>query len=202
MEGAIMVRNREDAARTAIGYDRYGVGMCQMWTRTVFGAPSVGDVDRDGDADAVDGMKSEPAWAKHTGRTPPRGVPVAFSGGSKGFGHRAVSLGNGKIRSTDMTGGRYTPGIVGTTTIGEIERAIGVRYTGWSETISGIKIPEPPKPPPPPAPDPTRGKYVDAALEDARDARDNAKVGSNRRSVIQSAINSLKKIPFLGRKGS
>jgi len=50
-----------------------------------------------------------------------------------------------------MQNGRYASGIVGFATIEEIEKAMGVKYLGWSETISGQKIPaEPPPPPPPP----------------------------------------------------
>ena len=56
-------------------------------------------------AGCEDGWKSEPAKYKHPGdRNPPRGVPVSYLGGSHDNGHRAVSLGNGKIRSTDAGG--------------------------------------------------------------------------------------------------
>jgi hypothetical protein len=139
-----MVNTREQAARNAEAARTNVPGTCQLWTRTQFGAPSAGDQDRDGDADAVDGWKSEPISARHTDRNPPRGVPVAFSGGSRGFGHRAVSLGGGKIRSTDMTASGYKAGVVGTTSIAQIERSMGVKYTGWSETITGLTIPNPP----------------------------------------------------------
>lgn len=141
-----MVRNREEAARAAEQDQTNTPGMCQWQTRTWHDAPSAGDRDRDGDADAVDGWLSEPVSAKHYGdRNPPRGTPVAFKGGSRGFGHRAESLGGGKIRSTDMSddGLRYQPGNVGTTTIANIERAMGVKYLGWSSTITGLEIPVP-----------------------------------------------------------
>lgn len=150
-----MVRNREEAALAAERSQTNVVGTCQLWTRTQFNAPSAGDRDRDGDADAVDGWLSEPAEAKHYGdRNGPRGTPVAFKGGSRGFGHRAVNLGNGKVRSTDMSddGLRYQPGNVGTTTAANIERAMGVKLLGWSSTITGIPIPLPPNVVPPKAP--------------------------------------------------
>lgn len=147
-----MSTTREQAARNAEASKTNVPGTCQLWTRTQFGAASAGDQDRDGDADAVDGWKSEPISARHTDRNPPRGVPVAFSGGSRGYGHRAVSLGGGKIRSTDMTATGYAPGVVGTTTIAQIERSMGVTYTGWSETISGNPIPNPQPAPPKPEP--------------------------------------------------
>lgn len=152
-----MVATRSQAIKNAEAARTNVPGTCQLWTRTIFGAPSVGDQDRDGDADAVDGWKSEPATTKHPGdRNPPAGVPVAFSGGSKGYGHRAVSLGGGKIRSTDMTSTGYRAGVVGTTTIAQIERSMGVSYLGWSETISGAAIEDDvtPKPKPKPVPPP------------------------------------------------
>lgn len=166
-----MVKSREEAARSAEASTSNTPGTCQLWTRTQYGALSAGDVDRDGDNDAVDGWKSEPLAARHLrDRNPPRGVPVAFSGGSKGYGHRAISLGGGKIRSTDMSddGQRWHAGNVGTTTISQIERSMGVTYTGWSETISGVEIPNPPPPPPPVPP---RKPWVSAAIKRLRARR-------------------------------
>ena len=146
-----MVYSREKAAQNAEKSNSNVPGTCQMWTRLKYDAPSAGDRDHDGDADAVDGWKSE--TKVHPGdRNPPRGVPVAFSGGSKGYGHRAISLGGGKIRSTDMRADGYQAGHVGTTTIAQIERSMGVHYLGWSETITGQKIPTPRTTPPPPKP--------------------------------------------------
>lgn len=150
------IRNREQAADAAEASHSYRAGACQLWTRTMFNADSVGDVDGDRDADAIDGWLSEPSSAKHyNDRNPPRGVPVTFSGGRRGFGHRAVSLGGGRVRSTDMSdnGLSYQPGNVGTTSIREIETSMGLDYIGWSETMSGVRIPMPPgAPQPPPKP--------------------------------------------------
>jgi GH25 family lysozyme M1 (1,4-beta-N-acetylmuramidase) len=132
-----MVATREEAARIAEASKTNEPGACQKWTRTLFGAPSAGDQDHDGDADAVDGWKSEPQSARHTDRNPPRGVPVAWSGGSHGFGHRAISLGGGKIRSTDAGGS----GRVATVDLSWPEQHWGLKYLGWSETIDGLPIP-------------------------------------------------------------
>jgi CW_7 repeat len=146
------------AAVKAEASERNNPGMCQAWTRGMYNAPSVGDVDKDGDADAVDGWKKEPEWARHSDRNPPRGAPVAFSGGSKGFGHRAISIGNGYIRSTDAP----QTGRVGTVTIGWIEKNWNMKYLGWSSTISGLQIPglpgktEEAKPAPKPEPAPSK----------------------------------------------
>ncbi len=151
------IRNREEAARAAEATQTNAPGMCQQVVRGWFNAPSVGDVDGDGSSDAEDGFKSEPASAVHTDRNPPRGTPLSFLGGRNDHGHRAISIGqyaNGeaRVRSTDFNGitKRSEAGVVGNGTIAELERAMGVTYRGWSETISGQKIPLPPAPEPEP----------------------------------------------------
>ncbi len=134
-----MVYNRSEVVERALAANGGAntPGMCQAWTRSIIGAHAVGDFDGDGDADAVDGWKSEPDSAKHYDRNPPAGVPVAWSGGGSGFGHRAVSVGNGRIASTDA-GGR---GIIAIQSIDWFERNWGMNYLGWSDTMSGIPIP-------------------------------------------------------------
>jgi hypothetical protein len=170
-----MVRNREEAASAAENTHRNTPGMCQHQTWVWFAGSSAGDRDHDGDADAVDGWLSEPAQAKHAGdRHPPRGVPVSWSGGSHGHGHRAISLGDGKIRTTDGDG----EGVVATRDLDWPEQAWGLHYLGWSETIDGQTIPVPP-PPPPPAPTRLTNfhaskpyydlKILDKAIENGRD---------------------------------
>ncbi len=187
-----MVYNREEAAKRAEASKTNSPGMCQAWTRTMFGAPAVGDVDRDGDADAVDGWKSEPASKRHTDRNPPRGVPVAWSGGANGFGHRAISLGNGKIRSTDA-GGR---GKVATVDLDWVEKNWGLKYLGWSETISGQQIPLGPK-----APEPTKtitqiAKEVIAGKWGGGDDRvKRLKAAGYDPTKVQAKVNELLKTP-------
>lgn len=139
----VKIRNREQAADLAEKRTTNVPGTCQMVTREYFGAPSAGDRDHDGDADALDGWASEPKKTRHSDRNPPRGVPVAFGGGK--YGHRAISLGGGKLRSTDMKNGRYSPGHTGTCSITDIEQHMGKYWLGWSETIDGYMIPKPAK---------------------------------------------------------
>lgn len=194
-----MVRNREEAAKLAESLKVAAPGICQLWTRNVFDSASVGDVDGDGDADAVDGWKSEPKSAQHTDRRPPRGVPVAFSGGSRGFGHRAVSLGNGKIRSTDMSSTGYSAGNIGTTTIGQIEKSMGVKYLGWSETIGGVAIPlkpkkAPVKPKPAPPVKKSRGVKIDEALRLLKTSTTKDPFRAKQKKL---AIEALLKMPFI-----
>ena len=137
--------DRDEAVARAKASTTNVPNTCQLWTREIFGAPSVGDFDGDGSADAEDGWKAEPAKYKHPGdRNPPPGVPVSYGGGSRDNGHRAISLGGGMIRSTDAAGW----GHVGTVPLDWPERAWGLHYLGWSETCDGWLIPEPPAPKP------------------------------------------------------
>jgi len=105
-------------------------GMCQQFTRSAFG---VG---------AYYGTASK-AWAnakhKHPTRNTssiPAGVPVFWTGGSRGFGHAAVSIGGGLCRSTDWP----RAGSVGTARISDIERVWGHRLVGWTEDINRVRV--------------------------------------------------------------
>lgn len=56
-----------------------------------------------------------------------------------------MSLPGGKVRSTDFDTAtqRYKASVVGTAnSIAAIEKAFGMRYLGWTKTISGKTIPE------------------------------------------------------------
>jgi hypothetical protein len=144
-------------------------------------APSAGDQDHDGDADAVDGWLSEPPRYRHTDRRPPKGVPVAWAGGSHGNGHRAISLGPDSrgvfhIRSTDAGG----TGRVATVPLDWPERTWGLSWLGWSESISGQLIPKPER---------TRGWRIDQAISRLRHA--GAKPGSDRAGRIARALRTL-----------
>lgn len=179
------MRNLEEAVAVALASETNVPGTCQLWTRNLFLAPSAGDRDGDGDSDAVDGWKSEPKKWQHTTRQPPRGKPVAWGGGTHGFGHRAVSLGRFKdghwyIRTTDGNGS----GHVATRRLEWVEETWGLNYLGWSDSITGILIPEAPKP------KTGRGKNVDAAL----DALKNAKGRGKRGSLIERARKLLQRI--------
>jgi len=82
------------------------------------------------------------AW-KHTNdrhpgdHNPPRGSAVYWTGGSKGFGHIATSLGKGKVRSTDAGG----KGRVATVSIAWVNRNWNMPYAGWAWDINEVTIP-------------------------------------------------------------
>jgi hypothetical protein len=130
--------SRQQAVVNALQSTAYPVGMCAKWTREKYGLPALGDFDRDGDADAVDMWQA--CVLKEAGdRNPPAGVPVFWSGGSKGHGHAAISLGDGFVRTID----RPRSGVVSTVPLAEIEQAWGLKYLGWTIDLYGHEIPDP-----------------------------------------------------------
>lgn len=177
---SFMIRNNLQAAEAAEARTRNIENTCQIVTRGYYGAPSVGDFDGDGAADAEDGWKAEPIKGRHPGdRNPPRGFPVSWGGGSSDNGHRAIALGNGLIRSTDAP----KTGITSTVPLEWVEENWGLPYLGWSETISGILIPRPDKPV-------TR---ITEARQLCREARELAKSKDQRRRVrrISAGLSEL-----------
>jgi hypothetical protein len=79
-------------------------------------------------------------------------------------------------------GTRFQAGNVGTSTIANIERAMGLTYLGWSSTITGQPIPLPPEAPAP-APKPPKSNSVTQARDLLLKAeRWSRKVGRNTRA--------------------
>lgn len=199
------IRNAEEAARAAEQTKTNAEGMCQAVTRGYYLAPSAGDQDRDGDADAKDGWLSEPKSARHTDRNPPRGYPCTMSTG--GHWHRLESLGkkNGVtiLRSTDFDGvtKRFRPGVLGNGTIEEIELAMGAKWVGWSRTIDGVPIPPAPKKPvvKKPAAKRSHGEAVDHAIADLMRSKKGPASGARARH-IHAALAELVKVPEVGGK--
>jgi len=62
---------------------------------------------------------------------------VYWLGGSSGYGHIAVAVGNGKVRSTDAGGS----GKVATVDIGWPESHWGLPYAGWADNVNDVTIP-------------------------------------------------------------
>lgn len=124
-----MVRTASEAAEVAEGDTANDPGMCLQQTRIWC------------DVAAYYGDAST-AWRYATGRRPgdrhpPRGAPVYWVGGSHGYGHVALALGNGKIRSTDAGGS----GRVATVDLGWVETHWGLPYAGWASSINNVTIP-------------------------------------------------------------
>jgi hypothetical protein len=139
-----MRSSADEAVKAARSYSSYAVGYCLRWVVTVWQAPSIGCPD------AITSWE----WAtmKHPGdRHPPAGAPVYYKGGK--HGHIAVSMGSGRIRSTDCK----AAGVVSEADLNWPEKAWGYPYLGWTGDLSKVALPltsavPAPKPPPPPPP--------------------------------------------------
>lgn len=119
----------EKAIASAVGSHSYPVGLCLQWVRTRWGI----DV---GAPNAIAAWRVVPTDKRHSFYTPPAGVPVFWSGGSHGLGHVAISLGNGKVRSTDIGGA----GTVTTVDLSVITAKWKMTYLGWTDALNGVVV--------------------------------------------------------------
>jgi hypothetical protein len=118
-----------ETVQAALSSDYNQPGHCLEWARERADIPPLYD-------DAAT------AWVNATGkrpgdRHPPVGAAVYWTGGSSGYGHIAISVGHGKVRSSDAGG----EGRVDTVGVDWAEKKWGLRYAGWSDSINGYTIP-------------------------------------------------------------
>lgn len=85
---------------------------------------------------ALRGWQNTPANRKRSDRNPPKGAVVYFSASGNGYGHICLSLGGGRIASTDVP----RNGVVGVTTIDALERAWNRTYLGWADWLMGHEV--------------------------------------------------------------
>lgn len=123
-----MVVRAEQAARNAEADRVNAPGYCLQQTRMWCDIDSLWP-----DAATAWRMNTD----KHHNKKAPRGAPVFWLGGSQGYGHIALSLGNGWVRSTDA-GGR---GIIATRSINWFQDNWNLPYAGWSTSLNGVTIP-------------------------------------------------------------
>lgn len=124
-----MVRNAEDTARAAESSATNDPGMCLQWSRTRADIAALFP-------DAATAWRN--AFHRHKGdRDPPRGAMVYWLGGSHGYGHIAVSVGGGRVRSTDAAGA----GNVATVALSWPEDHWGLPYAGWADNVNDVRIP-------------------------------------------------------------
>jgi hypothetical protein len=125
------MRTGNAAVAWAKAQKSWATGMCQQYVRSCF---DLGGYYASA-ADAWRGAKK-----KHTlsgdGSSAPRGVPIFWLGGSKGYGHIAMGLGNGMCRSTDWP----SRGKVGDVKIDTITRTWHQDLVGWSEDLNNVTI--------------------------------------------------------------
>lgn len=111
------------AIARARSFKSYAVGRCDEFVAMVYGYGSSGY------ATAVKNWQATPQSLKHPGDwNAPAGALMYWSGGSTGAGHVAISLGNGRIISTDATG----PGVVGEISARTPTDLWGHPYLGWA----------------------------------------------------------------------
>lgn len=128
----MVARTAEEALANARADKTCRVGWClwyvQEWLRAPHVYPSAA-------------AQWRAAKYRHPGdRRPPKGAPVFWTGGSKGFGHVAISTGGGTVlvRSTDQT----ATGRVSEVSLTQVERSWGnLTYAGWTEDLGGVDIP-------------------------------------------------------------
>ena len=117
------------ATDNAKRYTSNSPGMCLKYTRTWLEIASYY-------GDAATAWKH--CKKRHPGdRNPPKGAPVLWTGGSHGYGHAALSMGGGKIRTTDAT----SSGQTSTQDLSYPERVWGLTYAGWAEDLNTVTIP-------------------------------------------------------------
>jgi hypothetical protein len=106
---------------------KYDQGMCQKYVRDP--CWRVGSLY----GSAIEAWNG--ARYKHAGdRNPPAGAPTYYSGGQ--YGHAVISVGGGRIRSTDCT----TSGNVNDADLSWPEKNWGYKYLGWTQDINGVLV--------------------------------------------------------------
>lgn len=120
----------------------FGVNACWVFVRKALGY-----------ADPIPGYGSaSQAWMQvkarggtYTSQTPPAGVPVFWTGGSSGYGHVAISNGNGQVYTTDFDGASnkwVMDGKVHLASIDQINKASpSLHYAGWATEVNGKALP-------------------------------------------------------------
>ena len=170
-------------------------GYCLIFVRSAFGVgPKFSTA-----AKAWFGAQHKHAASE--GRGIPRGVPVFWTGGSHGYGHVALSRGDGTCWTTDFV----RSGKVDVAHIDQITSGWNLRLAGWSEDINGVRVYTPPAPaktakkaaPAKPAA-PTRVSKARTALAAAVEllnaAVKNGRVGAVKQSR-DAATDALHKLP-------
>jgi hypothetical protein len=127
-----MARSVEDRIAFMRRNPPHRVGLCARTVWLSLDVPPLGAASA-----SVAAGKVRHAGKMHTSHNPPRGAVVLWTGGSHGYGHAALALGNGKILTTDPPG---HPGGVGETALSMPEIRWGLVWSGWT-TWWGVDLP-------------------------------------------------------------
>jgi hypothetical protein len=123
-----MTRTPEQAIAWALGTQKGYAGMCLYFVRSAFGVPARYSAART-------------AWQQAARRHPttdraaiPRGVPVFLDHPKSTYGHVALALGDGRIRTTNSaTGLIHTHDIT-------LWQSWGYSLLGWTEDLNGVDV--------------------------------------------------------------
>ena len=106
-------------------------GLCDHFVANAYG------VAHSGYDNAIGHWQQTADKYRHAGdREPPPGALVFWEGGSSGDGHVAISLGNGKIVSTDISRSGYADVV----SLKTIEDKWHMKYLGWAAPVFGGKV--------------------------------------------------------------
>ena len=108
-------------------------GLCKKFVRLCFDVPSTSSSA----ATCWTQAQHKHPWTV----TPPAGVAVFWGGGSRGFGHVALSAGRGLCYSTDYK----RTGYVDLVNVAAIGPGWGLRPLGWTEDFDGAQVFNPPR---------------------------------------------------------
>jgi len=129
-------RHWRKAIKTAASYVSSGKtvtpGYCLRETRQYYGVPAVYPAAKDSLQDALNKGKAYRIrnWSKV-----PRGAIVYWRGGGSQYGHIAISIGKGRVISTDWPTGRYGR-VHGAT----LMRSWGYTEAYWSPLVNGYRV--------------------------------------------------------------
>lgn len=127
-----MARSVEARIEYMRNHPPHRVGLCAKTVWLSLDVPPLGAASA-----SIAAGKVRHAGKLHTSHTPPRGAVVLWTGGSHGYGHAALSLGHGKILTTDPPG---HPGGVGVQPLNMPQVRWGLHYAGWT-TWWGVQLP-------------------------------------------------------------
>ena len=120
-----MARGVEDRIAFMRDHPPGKVGQCAHTVWSSLGVPPLGAASA-----AAAAAKVRSAGKLHADGHPPRGAIVLWTGGSHGYGHAALSLGDGQILTTDPPG---HPGGVGATPLSMPAVDWHLHYEGWTD---------------------------------------------------------------------
>jgi hypothetical protein len=130
---AVAPETPDQRAEAEVGHpDQNYTDLCLKFVRTMFGLPANGS-----NPTAVSTWDNCPEAQRHPfSDHMPANVPVVWSGGSHGAGHIAVSVGDGNIVSTDISG----DGTVSIVKASLIAQKWGLHPLGWIAELEGKRL--------------------------------------------------------------